>query len=54
MFDYKYEKLTTREREDFANTVNLLFTGNYILRDIYSDKEKGTVFNPAYRFIERH
>lgn len=54
MFDMKYDKLTAREKEEFASTVNLLFSRNYILRDIYSDKEKGTSANTAYRFIERH
>lgn len=54
MFDLQYDRLTSREKEDFAAVVNLLFSKNYLLRDVYSEKEKGTRSDGAYRFVERH
>jgi hypothetical protein len=54
MFDLQYDRLSTKEKEEFATVVNLLFSKNYLLRDFYSEKEKTTRTDSAYRFVERH
>jgi hypothetical protein len=54
MFDIYYDKLSSKEKEEFAFVCNKLLLKNYILRDIYVEKDKAMKSNYDYRFIERH
>jgi len=54
MFDIYYDKLSSKDKEEFKFVVNKLLLENYILRDVYSEKDKMMRTNYDYRFIERH
>ena len=54
MFEAKYEKLSSKEKEEFIYIANKMLAKNYILRDVYTEKEKGIKTNYDYRFIERN
>lgn len=50
----EYQNLEDREKEEFTKIINLLLLKTFILRFKYDHKEKVTVRNPHYSFIERH
>lgn len=54
MFDIYFDKLSSKEKEEFAYVINKLLLENYILREVYLEKDKAMRSNYDYRFIERH
>jgi len=54
MFDIYYDKLSVKDKESFKKVVNRLLLQNYVLRDVYNEKEKIMKSNYDYRFIERN
>lgn len=54
MFEQRFEKLTSKEQDEFVYIANRLLAENYLLRDVYSNKEKAMKIQYDYRFIERH
>ncbi|WP_051343912.1 DUF4194 domain-containing protein [Alicyclobacillus herbarius] len=49
----EYMALTERDREELARIVSLLFEQTFLLRDVWDAKERRTVTNRDYRFVER-
>lgn len=54
MIDERYEKLGTKDKENFTRILNKLLRVNYINRDIYNVREKEMRINYEYRFIDRN
>ncbi|MCH4891155.1 DUF4194 domain-containing protein [Acidaminobacter sp. JC074] len=54
MFDIYYDKLSVKDKEEFKKVVNKLLLQNYVLRDVYVEKDKIMRSNYDYRFIERN
>jgi len=54
MFDLYYEKLTSKEKEEFVYITNKILFKNFIMREVYVEKDKTMKTNYDYRFIERH
>lgn len=54
MIDERYEKLSVGDKEVFARVLNKLLRVNYIVRDVYSVKEKEMKINYDYKFLERN
>lgn len=49
----EYERLTERDKEEFARIINLLFDQTYLVRDLWDVGEKRMVTNRDYLFAER-
>lgn len=54
MVDEYYDKLNSKDKENFTRILNKLLRVNYINRDIYSIREKEMRINYDYRFIDRN
>lgn len=54
MINEGFEKLNTKDKENFKRILNKLLRVNYINRDIYSPREKEMRINFDYRFIDRN
>lgn len=54
MIDERYEKLGTKDKENFTRILNKLLRVNYINRDVYNAREKEMRINYEYRFIDRN
>ncbi len=54
MIDERFEKLGTKDKEEFKRVLNKLLRVNYINRDIYSMREKEMRINFEYRFLDRN
>ncbi len=54
MWEEEWSKLSEKEKEQFADIINILLSSNYIVREIIEPHDKVTVINKQYRFIERN
>jgi len=54
MIDDRFDKLGTKDKENFTRILNRLLRVNYINRDVYSMREKEMRVNYDYRFIDRN
>lgn len=54
LINERYEKLTIREKDSFTKILNKLLRVNYIVRDVYSSKDKEMKLNYEYTFLERN
>ena len=54
MIDEVYEKLSSRDQELFAHTVNALMLKSFILRETYDKQTKMMKPNPDYSFLEKN
>ncbi|MBS4007322.1 MAG: DUF4194 domain-containing protein [Clostridium sp.] len=54
MWEQEWEKMSDKDREQFARVVNLLFQKTFIVRDEVDVKSHGIVINKDFRFLERY
>ncbi len=54
MIDDRYDKLGTKDKENFTRILNRLLRVNFINRDVYSARDKEMRINYDYRFIDRN
>ena len=54
MWEQEWEKLTDKDKEQFARIINLLFQKTFLIRDEVDSKTHGIVINRDFRFLERH
>jgi hypothetical protein len=54
MWEQDWEKLSDKDREQFARIVNLLFQKTFLVRDEVDAKSHGIIINRDFRFLERH
>ncbi|MDF1617614.1 DUF4194 domain-containing protein [Petrocella sp. FN5] len=53
MIDDRYDRLNTKDKEEFTRILNRLLRVNYINREVYSAKDNEMRSNYDYRFIDR-
>ena len=54
MWEQEWEKLTDKDKEQFARVINLLFQKTFLVRDEVDSKTHGIAINRDFRFLERH
>lgn len=54
MWHELYDRLTNSEKEEFKRLLNYLLSRNFIIRDIYDQKDGMMKISPDYRFVERN
>lgn len=52
--EQEWEKMTDKDREQFARVVNLLLQKTFIVRDEVDAKSHGILINKDFRFLERY
>lgn len=53
MIDDRYDKLNSKDKEEFTRILNRLLRVNYINREVYSSRDNEMRSNYDYRFIDR-
>lgn len=54
MWEQEWEKLSDKDKEQFARIVNLLFQKTFLVREEVDTKTHGITINKDFRFLERH
>lgn len=54
MWEEEWAQLPEKDREQFADTINNLLQSTFVVREVIDAREKTTIINRQYRFIERH